>query len=75
MKPRFLHLANCTPDELSILRGMIGKRLAITDAPVAPGALPVNSMPVVRSVEPQKADPAQGEGVMVVVEVWEESGD
>lgn len=73
VKIRFLHIPNCSPEEVAALRGLVGRRLAITESHGRVGDAPADSAPVVRSMDALPANPEHGEGVLVVVELWEDS--
>jgi hypothetical protein len=70
IKPVYIHVPNCTPEEVDAFRSLIGRRLAITDTPVDPASWKQaagDSYPIVREVNPLPSNPAHGEGVLVVL--------
>jgi hypothetical protein len=70
VKPLYLHIPNCTPEEVTALRSLIGRRLAITDAPVDPASwnkAAGDSYPIVRDVNALPSNLDHGEGVLVVL--------
>lgn len=72
MKPIYLHIPNCSPEEVAALRGLVGRRLAITESRGKAGDAPADSAPLMRSVDALPSDPGRGNGVLVVVELWED---
>jgi hypothetical protein len=73
LKPVYIHVPNCTPEEVDAFLSLKGRRLAITDAPVDPAhwnQSAGDSYPIVREVTPLPANPDHGEGVLVVLELW-----
>jgi hypothetical protein len=73
MKPFFLHIPNCSPEEVAALRSLIGRRLAITEIPLASGSvadLAPELQPLVRAVNVLPSHPEHGVGSLVVVEFW-----